>query len=120
MLHSHTLHGYVHSERCFSLSAVVVQSEVEELGHVHGGTEADKSARERLPAPPPPSHFTGGPHFYEEVEDTKDSVWLVQVVPTGGPHVEPLLDDYSWRIVCNQVAPFAIRTGVFDCKLDRR
>jgi hypothetical protein len=54
------------------------------------------------------------------VEDTKDSVWLVQVVPAGGPHVEPLLDDYSWRIVCSQVAPFAIRTGVFDCKLDRR
>jgi E3 ubiquitin-protein ligase RNF103 len=98
----------------------VVQSEVEELGHVRAGTEADKSTRERLPTPPPPSRFTGGPHFYEEVEDTKDSVWLVQVVPTGGPHVEPLLDDYSWHIVCSQVAPFAIRTGVFDCKLDRR
>ncbi|KDR08621.1 RING finger protein 103 [Zootermopsis nevadensis] len=81
---------------------------------------SDKSARERLTAPSPPSHFTGGPHFYEEVEDTKDSVWLVQVVPTGGPHVEPLLDDYSWHIVCSQVAPFAIRTGVFDCRLDRR
>ncbi|PNF21993.1 hypothetical protein B7P43_G17696 [Cryptotermes secundus] len=115
--------GYVEKKELAELveaSAIVVQSEVEELGHVHGGTEADKSARERLPAPPPPSHFTGGPHFYEEVEDTKDSVWLVQVVPTGGPHVEPLLDDYSWRIVCNQVAPFAIRTGVFDCRLDRR
>lgn len=115
--------GYVEKKELAELveaSAVVVQSEVEELGHVHSGTEADKSARERLPAPPPPSHFTGGPHFYEEVEDTKDSVWLVQVVPAGGPHVEPLLDDYSWRIVCNHVAPFAIRTGVFDCKLDRR
>jgi hypothetical protein len=94
----------------------VVQSEVEELGHVHSGPDADKSTRERLPSPPPPTRFKGGPHFYEEVEDTKDSVWLIQVVP----NTEPLLDDYSWRTVCSQVAPFAIRTGVLDCKLDRR
>ena len=99
---------------------MVVQSEVEELSHVRSGTDGEKSARERLSTPPPPSRFTGGAHFYEEVEDTKDSVWLVQVVPAGGSHDEPLLDDYSWRIVCSQVAPFAIRTGVFDCKLDRR
>ncbi|KAJ4435680.1 hypothetical protein ANN_18296 [Periplaneta americana] len=115
--------GYVEKKELAQLveaSAVVVQGEVEELGHVRSGTEAEKSARERLPSPPPSSRFTGGPHFYEEVEDTKDSVWLVQVVPAGGPHEEPLLDDYNWRIVCSQVAPFAIRTGVFDCKLDRR
>ncbi|XP_046385608.1 E3 ubiquitin-protein ligase RNF103-like [Ischnura elegans] len=78
----------------------------------------------------PPSSFTGGPHFYEEVEDTKDSVWLVQVVPAQGSRTgigigsqqqaEPLLDDYSWRVVCNQLAPFAVRTGIFDCRLDRR
>ena len=93
----------------------MVQSEVEELSQVRGELEADNSTRERLPTPPPPTHFKDGPHFYEEL-DTKDSVWLVQVVP----HIKPSLDDYSWRTVCSQLAPFAIRTGVLDCKLDRR
>ena len=27
------------------------------------------------------TNFTCGSHFYEEVEDTKDSVWVVQVCP---------------------------------------
>ncbi|PSN35060.1 E3 ubiquitin-protein ligase [Blattella germanica] len=114
--------GYVEKKELVQLveaSAIVVQSEVEELSNVRAGN-GDKSARVHLTVPPPSSRFTGGSHFYEEVEDTKDSVWLVQVVPAGGSYDEPLLDDYSWRIVCNQVAPFAIRTGVFDCTLDRR
>ncbi|UYV80053.1 RNF103 [Cordylochernes scorpioides] len=29
---------------------------------------------------PSPTYFSCGPHFYEEVEDTKDSAWLVQVM----------------------------------------
>lgn len=111
--------GYVEKKDLAQLveaSADVVQSEVKELGHVHSGPQADKSTRERVPTPPPPARFKGGSHFYEEVEDTKDSVWLVQVVAD----TKPLLDEYSWRTVCSQVAPFAIRTGVLDCKLDRR
>ena len=63
---------------------------------------------------PPPTHFKGGFHF-TSVVNTKDSVWLVQVVR----HTERLLGDDSWRTVCSQVAPFAIKTGVLDCKFDR-
>lgn len=100
-------------------AADVVHGEIEELPEVagRGGIEGE---RERLATTMSPSHFSGSDHFYEQVEDTKDSVWLVQVVPAGSRRNEPLLDDYSWRIVCNQVAPFAIRTGIFDCRLDRR
>ncbi|CAB3361010.1 Hypothetical predicted protein [Cloeon dipterum] len=87
----------------------VVNSEVAVL------ETSENEVKARIAAPA--SHFTGGAHFYEEVEDTKDSVWLVQVAPEGA---EPPLDDYSWRLVCAHLAPFAIRTGVFDCKLDRR
>nr|CAD7256399.1 unnamed protein product [Timema shepardi] len=94
----------------------VVQGEVESLIQSQGG---DVSHKARIANAPSSSQFTGGPHFYEEVEDTKDSVWLVQVVPASAQG-EPLLDDYSWRIVRNKVAPFAIRTGIFDCRLDRR
>nr|CAD7392522.1 unnamed protein product [Timema cristinae] len=111
--------GYIEKKELVQLvedSASVVQGEVESLIQSHGG---DVSNRARIANAPSSSQFTGGPHFYEEVEDTKDSVWLVQVVPAGALS-EPLLDDYSWRIVCNQVAPFAIRTGIFDCRLDRR
>jgi len=38
---------------------------------------SENEVKARIAAPA--SHFTGGAHFYEEVEDTKDSVWLVQV-----------------------------------------
>lgn len=113
--------GYVEKKELAQLAeetAHIVQGEVEELTQNQNGQANDNSGR--LPVPPPPSYFTGGAHFYEEVEDTKDSVWLVQVVPAGNRLNEPLLDDYSWRVVCNHVAPLAIRTGIFDCKLDRR
>lgn len=114
--------GYVEKQELAHLvkaSADVVHGEVEELPEVagRGGVEGE---RERLATTMSPSHFSGSDHFYEQVEDTKDSVWLVQVVPASGRRNEPLLDDYNWRIVCNQVAPFAIRTGIFDCRLDRR
>ncbi|GLH07421.1 E3 ubiquitin-protein ligase RNF181 homolog [Gryllus bimaculatus] len=113
--------GYIEKKELAQLAeetAHIVQGEVDELSHSQNGQGGDTAGRDRLPVPPPPSYFTGGAHFYEEVEDTKDSVWLVQVVPAGNN--EPLLDDYSWRVVCNHVAPLAIRTGIFDCKLDRR
>lgn len=66
---------------------------------------------------PSSTHFSSGSHFYEEVEDTKDSVWLVQVIP---PSSSPLLDDLLWRKLHSRIASFGVRTGVFDCSVDRR
>lgn len=80
--------------------------------------EVNLREKERLTSTPNPSHFTGAAHFYEQVEDTKDSVWLVQVIPMT--KMDPLLDDYTWTIVRNMLAPFAIRTGIFNCRLDHR
>lgn len=97
-----------------NITADVSQGELEELDQLVGQEE-----KERLVKTPQSSQFSGSAHFYEHVEDTKDSVWLVQVVPSTG-NGEPLLDDYKWRVVRHHVAPFAIRTGVFDCKLDQR
>ncbi|XP_008484944.1 E3 ubiquitin-protein ligase RNF103 [Diaphorina citri] len=94
-------------------SAHVVKSEVDELSIFSNNTERLNSH------PPPSSLFTGGSHFNEKVEDTKDSVWLVQVMPASKKRHEPLLDDYSWRYLKHHLAPFAIQTGVFDCALDR-
>ncbi|XP_022094419.1 E3 ubiquitin-protein ligase RNF103-like [Acanthaster planci] len=61
--------------------------------------------------------FSSGPHFYEEVEDKKDSIWLIQVIPRG--HV-PLLDRDTWKTVVKKVFHFGIRTGTFDCARDNR
>lgn len=62
--------------------------------------------------------FTGSAHFYELVEDTKDSVWLVQVIPAGEDF--PLLDDYSWKLIQSHLTPFSVRTGIFNCNYGRR
>lgn len=107
--------GYVEKQELAHLveaSADVVRGEIEEMSDVN------LREKERLSSTPSPSHFTGAAHFYEQVEDTKDSVWLVQVVPAT--QMDPLLDDYTWTIVRNMLAPFAIRTGIFNCRLDHR
>lgn len=64
-----------------------------------------------------PTYFTCEKHFYEEVEDSKDSVWLIQVIPRRG---SPLLDDYHWKHVIKKVRPFGVWTGVLNCELHPR
>jgi E3 ubiquitin-protein ligase RNF103 len=65
------------------------------------------------------TNFTCGSHFYEQVEDTKDSVWLVKVVSSqhGGP---VMLSDTGWKAIRKKVAKFGVRVGIFDCSLDWR
>ncbi|XP_075221949.1 E3 ubiquitin-protein ligase RNF103-like [Lycorma delicatula] len=110
---SHT--GYIEKQELAQLvqdSADVTTAEVSEL-----------SAREqeKLSSTSDSFEFTGSAHFYEQVEDTKDSVWLVQVIPAGRDSQQaPLLDDYTWKFVHNHVAPFAVRTGIFNCNYGRR
>lgn len=98
------------------VAADVSQDELEELQRLVGQEEKARLAKSAVPHT---AHFSGSAHFYEQVEDTKDSVWLVQVVPASGLG-EPLLDDYRWQVVRHYLAPFAIQTGLFDCRLDRR
>lgn len=64
------------------------------------------------------TQFSCGSHFYEEVEDTKDSAWLVQVVMNDDD--APLLPKPVWEEVVRKVARFGIRTGHFKCSLDKR
>uniref|UniRef100_A0A1B6CX40 Uncharacterized protein n=1 Tax=Clastoptera arizonana TaxID=38151 RepID=A0A1B6CX40_9HEMI len=111
--------GYVEKKELVHLveaSADLVQGEVDEITL----SSSNENDRTKLLTTPQSSYFSGSDHFYEQVEDTKDSVWLVQVIPSGSRHSEPLLDDYNWRVIQNQVAPFSIRTGIFHCKLDKR
>ncbi|KAI1285896.1 E3 ubiquitin-protein ligase [Halotydeus destructor] len=61
------------------------------------------------------TRFTCGAHFYELVDDTKDCAWLILVKPGGRFWTEP----DNWRKLVSKVSRFGIRTGIFDCSLDK-
>lgn len=63
------------------------------------------------------THFSGEMHFYELVEDTKDGIWLVQVIAQDR---QALLSSYDWRKMVQKVSQFGIRTGIFNCSNDHR
>ncbi|XP_070818828.1 E3 ubiquitin-protein ligase RNF103 isoform X2 [Chaetodon trifascialis] len=63
------------------------------------------------------THFSGEMHFYELVEDTKDGIWLVQVIAQDR---EALLSQSSWGKMVQKVSQFGIRTGTFNCSNDYR
>ncbi|XP_068182325.1 E3 ubiquitin-protein ligase RNF103 [Antennarius striatus] len=63
------------------------------------------------------SHFSGELHFYELVEDTKDGIWLVQVI---GKEQEALISQSHWRKIVQRMSQFGIRTGTFNCSHDHR
>ncbi|KAM4555066.1 E3 ubiquitin-protein ligase RNF103 isoform 1-T1 [Odontesthes bonariensis] len=61
--------------------------------------------------------FSGEMHFYELVEDTKDGIWLVQVIAQDR---EALLSQSNWGKMVQKVSQFGIRTGTFNCSNDHR
>ncbi|KAM6923847.1 E3 ubiquitin-protein ligase RNF103 [Xenentodon cancila] len=61
--------------------------------------------------------FSGETHFYELVEDTKDGIWLVQVVAQDQG---ALLSQTGWGKMVQKVSRFGIRTGTFNCSSDHR
>ncbi|XP_037531370.1 E3 ubiquitin-protein ligase RNF103 [Nematolebias whitei] len=61
--------------------------------------------------------FSGEIHFYELVEDTKDGIWLVQVI---AQNQEALLSPSNWGKMVQKVSQFGIRTGTFNCSNDNR
>lgn len=61
--------------------------------------------------------FSGEMHFYELVEDTKDGIWLVQVIARDR---DPLLSKANWGKMVQKVSQFGIRTGTFNCSTDSR
>ena len=61
------------------------------------------------------TNFTCGSHFYEEVEDLKDSVWVVQVVRD---RQRPFISHRDWKAFVKKVSMFGVQTGIFDCSFD--
>ncbi|KGL91257.1 E3 ubiquitin-protein ligase RNF103, partial [Charadrius vociferus] len=63
------------------------------------------------------TNFSGEMHFYELVEDTKDGIWLVQVIANDR---NPLVGKVHWEKMVKKVSRFGIRTGTFNCSSDPR
>ncbi|XP_040275192.1 E3 ubiquitin-protein ligase RNF103 [Bufo bufo] len=63
------------------------------------------------------TNFSGEMHFYELVEDTKDGIWLVQVIANDR---SPLVNKVHWEKMVKKVTKFGIRTGTFNCSSDPR
>ncbi|XP_070367900.1 E3 ubiquitin-protein ligase RNF103 isoform X4 [Equus asinus] len=61
------------------------------------------------------TNFSGEMHFYELVEDTKDGIWLVQVIANDR---SPLVGKIHWEKMVKKVSRFGIRTGTFNCSSD--
>lgn len=64
------------------------------------------------------TNFTCGSHFYEQVEDTKDSLWLIKV--NADQRSSIFLSDSLWKSIRKKVNKFGVNAGIFDCSLDRR
>lgn len=58
-------------------------------------------------------------HFLEKVEDTKDSVWVIQVVREGGMGGGGM-DLKAWSKVAKRLSKFGIQCGVFRCANDEK
>ncbi|GAA6231150.1 E3 ubiquitin-protein ligase RNF103 [Lates japonicus] len=92
---------------------------VEKSGELTQGElySAIKKEKEQEAGDSSTTHFSGEMHFYELVEDTKDGIWLVQVIAQDR---EALLSQSNWGKMVQKVSQFGIRTGTFNCSNDYR
>ncbi|XP_034021362.1 E3 ubiquitin-protein ligase RNF103 [Thalassophryne amazonica] len=63
------------------------------------------------------THFSGEMHFYELVEDTKDGMWLVQVIAQDR---DAPLTQTKWGKMVQKLSQFGIRSGTLNCSNDHR
>ncbi|XP_035505348.1 E3 ubiquitin-protein ligase RNF103 isoform X5 [Scophthalmus maximus] len=84
-------------------------------GELYSAIKKEKEQTE--PGDSSTTHFSGEMHFYEFVEDTKDGIWLVQVIAQDQ---EALLSKSNWGKMVQKVSQFGIRTGTFNCSNDYR
>ncbi|XP_070541088.1 E3 ubiquitin-protein ligase RNF103-like [Ptychodera flava] len=105
-------------ERGISYNGVLEKTELSELVNASGDlTEGEALTVSEEESAAESTSFTCGAHFNEEVEDKKDSVWVVQVIPKGR---NAYLPDPSWSLLVKKISRFGVRTGTFDCSTDPR
>ncbi|XP_034765554.2 E3 ubiquitin-protein ligase RNF103-like isoform X1 [Acipenser ruthenus] len=82
-------------------------------GELYSALKNEKEASETVSS----TTFSGEMHFYELVEDTKDGIWLIQVIAKDR---HPLVSKVNWDKMVRKVSQFGIRTGTFHCSNDSR
>ncbi|KAL8572682.1 hypothetical protein ACOMHN_049811 [Nucella lapillus] len=114
-------------QRGVSYDTVVEKAELTQLveGSVHEDEVEMLQSSEDAPVSAN-TNFTSGAHFYEQVEDAKDSVWLVQVIAQRYEYKHhrrnrppPLpMPEVTWKSLRKKITKFGVHTGVLDCELD--
>ncbi|XP_006629769.1 E3 ubiquitin-protein ligase RNF103 isoform X1 [Lepisosteus oculatus] len=82
-------------------------------GELYSALKSEEEASDPVSS----TSFSGEMHFYELVEDTKDGIWLVQVIAKDR---DPLVSKTNWGKMVKKVSHFGIRTGTFNCSNDSR
>ncbi|KAJ8317391.1 hypothetical protein KUTeg_005295 [Tegillarca granosa] len=100
-------------QRGISYEGAVEKQELSELVSSTGAVTGEELAESTLEETSEVTNFTSGSHFYEQVEDAKDSVWLVQVM-----YGKSQLSDKSWIAIRKKISKFGVHVGMFDCSLD--
>ncbi|KAL4231450.1 hypothetical protein ACF0H5_009027 [Mactra antiquata] len=101
-------------QRGVSYDSMVEKSELSELVESTGSvTEEDMEAATILSEDEVQiTNYTSDIDFYEQVEDAKDSMWLVEIMTDNGR----LLSDTSWHLIRKKVGKFGVRFGRFNCQ----
>lgn len=106
--------------RGISYGGVVEKKELHSLIRASGdvSTEELHLSSDGQDSEPEISELTSGSHFFEVVEDTKDSAWIVIVIPLISGIMAMNRVAEEWKEVVRQTSKFGIRSARFDCALD--
>ncbi|OWF38279.1 E3 ubiquitin-protein ligase RNF103-like [Mizuhopecten yessoensis] len=105
-------------QRGISYEGAVEKRDLSDLVESTGPAMEDTSSETTLEENTSVTNFTGEAHFLEQVEDSKDGVWLVEVL-TKGRQISSL-SDTSWLEFRKKMSRFGVNVGMFDCHLDRK
>ncbi|XP_069139885.1 E3 ubiquitin-protein ligase RNF103-like [Argopecten irradians] len=105
-------------QRGISYEGAVEKRELSDLVEATGPVMEETSCETASEENASMTNFTGEAHFLEQVEDSKDSVWLVEVLSKG--RQISALSDTSWLEFRKKMSRFGVNVGIFDCNLDRK
>ncbi|KAK3095550.1 hypothetical protein FSP39_016010 [Pinctada imbricata] len=104
-------------QRGVSYETAVEKQDLKNLMEATGAVTEEEVEESSTVEPSTVTNFSTGSNFLEQVEDSKDSVWLVKV--NSDQHPFNYLVDTSWNTIKQKMNRFGVRIGNFDCVQDR-
>ncbi|KAH3708122.1 E3 ubiquitin-protein ligase RNF103-like [Dreissena polymorpha] len=99
-------------QRGVSFENMLEKQELSNLVQATGPVRGEELQVTQSSEDTPITNYTSDLDFYEQVEDAKDSMWLVEVVVEE----RPLLSDSGWHSIRLSLTKFGVRFGRFDCQ----